>query len=141
MPAQFDDAGIHFLYPDNWRLERESSDDGWTVSVQSPGPAFLLLTVDQNDPSPEDMLATAREALQADYPDLEVEDCIDTLAGLPAVGHNMRFISLDLTNTCWTRSFYSEAGTVMVLCQCNDLESEVNEPVLRAICASMKVGD
>jgi hypothetical protein len=141
MPAQFDDAGIHFLYPDNWRLERESSDDGWTVSVQSQGPAFLLLTVDQNDPSPEEMLATAREALQADYPDLEVEDCIDTLAGLPAVGHNMRFISLDLTNTCWTRSFYSEAGTVMVLCQCNDLESEVNEPVLRAMCASLKVGD
>ena len=109
--------------------------------TRSPGPAFLLLTVDQNDPSPEEMLATAREALQADYPDLEVEDCIDTLAGLPAVGHNMRFISLDLTNTCWTRSFYSEAGTVMVLCQCSDLESDVNEPVLRAMCASLKVGD
>jgi hypothetical protein len=141
MPAHFDDTGIHFLYPDNWRLERETSDDGWTVSVQSPGTAFLLLTVDENDSSPEEMLTTAREALQADYPDLEVEDCIDTLAGLPAVGHNMRFISLDLTNTCWTRSFYSEAGTVMVLCQCNDLESEVNEPVLRAMCASLKVGD
>jgi hypothetical protein len=143
MPAKFDDGGISFLYPENWRLERETSDEGegWSVSVQSPGTAFLLLTVQQDDPSTDEMLTTALEALKADYPDLEWEDCVDTVAGLPAVGHNMRFLSLDLTNTCWTRSFYSEAGTVMVLCQCNDLEDDVNERVLRAICASLKVGD
>jgi hypothetical protein len=141
MPAHFDDAGIHFLYPENWQLERETTDDGWSVSVQSPGTAFLLLTVNENDPSTDEMLTTALDVLKADYPDLEVEDCVDSLAGLPAIGHNIRFISLDLTNTCWTRSFYSEAGTVMVLCQCSDLENDVNEPVLRAMCASLKVGD
>ena len=141
MAAQFDDRGIRFLYPENWRLERETSDEGWTVSVQSPQTAFLLLTVNEEDASTEAMLATALDALKADYPDLEYEDCVDSLAGQPAVGHNMRFFSLDLTNTCWTRSFCCEAGTVMVLCQCNDLESDVNEPVLRAICASLKVGE
>ena len=30
-------------------------------------------------------------------------------------------------------------GTVLVLCQVNDLEQETNEPVLRAMCASLKV--
>jgi hypothetical protein len=57
------------------------------------------------------------------------------------MGHDIRFTSLDLTNTCWTRSFYSSAGTVLVLCQFNDLESESNEPVLHAICASLEVDD
>jgi hypothetical protein len=57
------------------------------------------------------------------------------------VGHDIRFFSLDLTNTCWTRSFYSARGTVLVLCQTNDLELETNEPVLRAICASLEVDD
>ena len=55
------------------------------------------------------------------------------------VGHLIRFFSLDLTNTCWTRSFYSSEGTVLVLWQVNDLELEQAEPVLRAICSSFQV--
>jgi hypothetical protein len=141
MPAKFDDAGIRFQYPENWRLEREESEEGWTVSLQSPSTAFMLLTVNQDDPSPDEMLATTLEALRSDYPDLEFDDCVDSLAGQPAVGHDIRFTSLDLTNTCWTRSFYSEAGTILVLCQCNDLESATSEPVLRAICASLEIDD
>jgi len=64
---------------------------------------------------------------------------VDNLAGQPAIGHDIRFISLDLTNTCWTRTFYSSEGTVLVLCQANDLELEQHEPVLRAICESLEV--
>jgi hypothetical protein len=141
MAAMFDDDGIRFQYPENWRLERDESEDGWTVTVQSSETAFLLLSVNAELPSSEDMLAATLAALQAEYKDLEYEDCVDSIAGQPAVGHDIRFISLDLTNTCWTRSFYSAAGTVLVLCQCNDLESEINEPVLRAICASLEVED
>ena len=64
---------------------------------------------------------------------------VDTLAGQMAVGHDIQFFSLDLTNTCWTRSIDSAAGVVLVLCQTNDLELEQYEPVLRAICASLTV--
>jgi hypothetical protein len=48
---------------------------------------------------------------------------------------------MDLTNTCWTRSFYSARGTVLVLCQINDLELDTNEPILRAMCASLELED
>jgi hypothetical protein len=141
MAAKFDDGGIRFLYPENWRLEREDSAEGWTVSVQSPQTAFLLITVNDELPSTDEMLATALEALKAEYPDLEAEDFIGSVAGQPAPGHDIRFISLDLTNTCWTRSFYCAAGTVLLLCQFNDLENDINEKVLRAICASLEVDD
>jgi hypothetical protein len=141
MTVEFDDDGIRFRYPESWRLEREDNDMGWTVSLQSPDTAFLLISLNAEMPSVDNVAETALEALREDYPDLEADDCIDSLAGQPAVGHNIRFFSLDLTNTCWTRSFYSARGTVLVMCQTNDLELETNEPVLRAICASLEVDD
>jgi hypothetical protein len=141
MPAQFDDSGIHFRYPENWLLEREATDTGWTVSVQSPDTAFLMISLREDMPSTESMAETALLALREDYPDLEADDSVDSLAGQPAVGHDIRFFSLDLTNTCWTRSFYSPSGTVLVLCQSSDLDLERNELILRAICASLEVDD
>src|SRR4051812_1572403 len=105
MVAHFDESGIRFQYPENWQLEREEHESGWTVSVQSPGTAFLLITVNAvaDGPDPPRMAATVLEAMRADYPDLEADEFVDTLAGQAAVGHEMRFTSLDLTNTCWTR--------------------------------------
>jgi hypothetical protein len=141
MAAQFDESGIRFGYPENWRLEREDNDSGWTVSVQSPDTAFLMISLREDMPSTDCLAETALEALREEYPELEADDCVDSLAGQPAIGHDIRFFSLDLTNTCWTRSFYSPSGTVLVLCQSNDLELERNEPILRAICASLEVDD
>jgi hypothetical protein len=141
MVAEFDDDGIRFRYPESWRLERQENETGWTVSVQSPATAFMMLSFDNERPSTERMAATALDALRDEYPELEADDCVESLAGQPAIGHDIQFFSLDLTNTCWTRSFYSSRGTVLVLCQINDLERDTNEPVLRAICASLELED
>jgi hypothetical protein len=141
MNQEYQGDGISFRYPDNWRLAREESEDGWTVLLQSPGTAFMTLTCDHSGATTEEVAGVALEALQADYPNLEAEPQVDTLAGQMAIGHDIQFISLDLTNSCWTRSIYSEEGTILVLCQTNDLELEEYEPVLRAICASLKVDE
>lgn len=141
MVAVFDEEGIRFKYPTNWQLSREEGEDGWTVTVQSPHTAFMLLSVRRDVPAPEEIADAALEALREEYPDLEADDCIDSVAGQPALGHNIRFFSLDLTNSAWTRSFYSPLGTIFIMCQVNDLELETNEPVLRAICASLELDD
>jgi hypothetical protein len=139
MARQFQEDGVWFQYPDSWRLEREENETGWAVLVQSPDTAFALISFDNSLPTTEETAEAALDALRADYPTLEAEERIDTLAGQMAVGHDIRFFSFDLTNTAWTRSIYSESGTLLVLCQANDLELEQHEPVLRAICASLKV--
>lgn len=139
MNREYQADGISFRYPDDWRLDREESEDGWTVLLQSPGTAFLTLTCDQSGASTEEIAAAALEALQEDYPDLEASPQVDTLAGQMAIGHDIQFFSLDLTNTCWTRCIDSAAGVVLVLCQSNDLELEEYEPILRAICASLNI--
>lgn len=138
---EFNREGICFTYPETWKLECEDGDHGWTVLVQSPGTAFMLLSYDSDSPDTEHMAQTALEALREDYPDVEAEEQAGTLAGQPAVGHDIRFFSLDLTNTCWTRSFYSPGGTVLAMCQFTDHEMEKYEPVLKAMCASLRIED
>jgi hypothetical protein len=135
----FQADGIRFQYPDNWRLTREDAETGWTVSVQSPDTAFFLLTFDDQMPEIDQVVQTVLDALRADYPELEADDALESLAGQPAMGHDIRFFSLDLTNTCRTRCFYSETGTILAMWQANDLELDAVEPVFQAICKSLQV--
>lgn len=139
MPAEFEEAGIRFLYPENWRLEREATETGWTVSIQSPGTAFMMICLREDLPTIDEMADAALATLREDYPTLEAEDSFDPIAGQPSVGHDIQFFSLDFTNTCWTRCFYTAHGTVLVMCQTTDVEK--SEPVLRAVCKSMQVTD
>ena len=141
MAALFERDGIRFRYPETWQIEREDSPSGWTVSLQGPGTAFLVLSVDQDMPEVDAVAETAVAALRDDYPDLEADACVDTVGGQPAIGHEIRFFSFDLTNTCWTRSFYAGGGTALLMWQVNDLELEQSEDILRAICASVEVDD
>jgi len=141
MPATFHEDGIRFRYPENWKLERQQNDEGWTVTLQSPETAFLLLSLREDMPDPTELAETALEALKEEYEDLEADDSADPVASKPAVGHDIRFFAFDLTNTCWIRSFSCPRGTVLLLCQVNDLELQTNEPVLRAICASLELAE
>jgi hypothetical protein len=134
----FNEDGLSFDYPEDWRLEREPNDDGWAVTVQSPGTAFMLVQLDRSLPPTEEMIKATLEAMQQDYPALEAAPAIDTLAGEMAIGHDIEFFSLDTANVAWTRSFYGMAGTVLVLCQVSGLDEQEYEPALRAMCASMR---
>ncbi len=139
--AIFHADGIQFQYPDNWQLTREDAVGGWSVTVQSPGTAFFLISCEETMPEAGDVVRTALEALRADYPDLETEDALESISDQPALGHNIRFFSLDLTNTCCTRVFYADAGTILLLWQTNDLELDQCEPIFRAIRSSLRVDD
>jgi hypothetical protein len=134
----FSEDGLSFSYPDDWKMEREPCAEGWTVSLQSPGTAFAVIRLERDMPDIEEVALTALEALKEDYPSLEAATSIDMLAGEMAKGHDVQFFCLDLLNTCWTRSFYGTAGTVLVMCQVSDIEQDAYEPALRGICASLR---
>ena len=101
MSARFDRDGIGLSYPENWKLEFEDSDNGWTISLQSSETAFLLVSHYEDLPELTEVARTTLNAMQAEYEDLEADEVFETVAGQPAVGHDIRFFSLDLTNTCW----------------------------------------
>lgn len=139
MVKQFNEDGVSFRYPDDWTLEREETESGWTASLQSRETTFLVVTLDRGMPEPERMVQTALETLKSEYPLLDADSAMDLLAGEMAVGHDIAFFSFDLPNTAWTRSLYCGAGTLLLYWQANDLELPETEPVLRAITGSLKV--
>ena len=138
MSKFFSEDGLSFAYPDDWELQREDSEKGWTLTLQSPGSAFALIQLDRDMPDPREVVRQALETLRADYPQLEADATIESLAGELAVGHDIQFISLDMITTCWTRSFYGLAGTLFVLCQACGIDAEDYESALHSLCASMR---
>jgi hypothetical protein len=141
MPAVFERDGLRFQYPENWQAEENAWEEGWSVTLQSPRTTFMLVSVHADRPPVKELLSTALAAMREDYPDLEVTEAVEHIARQRAQGHDIQFFSLDLSNTCWLRSFRTPQKTVLILSQANDLELEDTEPVLRAIRASMEVAD
>jgi len=141
MAACYEREGIRFQYPENWRVETTESAEGWSVAVYSPQTAFMLLTVNRDRPPVAGTLETTLSALREDYSDLESDESTEIIAKRRAQGRDVRFFSMDLTNSCWLRSFRTGAGTILILSQTSDLELELMEPVLRAIRASLEVAD
>ena len=139
MTAEFSEDGVSFSVPEGWSLQREETEQGWTVTLQSPGTAFALFSMDRSMPETSEVAQTALDALRGDYPALEAQPAIDMLAGEMAMGHDIEFFSMDMASTCWTRSLYAGAGTLLVLCQCCDADTEDYESVLRGVCASLRV--
>lgn len=137
MAITYSRSGLSFQYPEDWQLEEETDEQVWTVTLQSTGTGFLLVQHDGSSPTVEQMVDSTMDALRAEYPDLEEEEKLESLAGQPAFGHNVNFFSMDLTCSCWTRSFFTHEGTALLVFQAADFELETMEPVFQAICASL----
>jgi hypothetical protein len=141
MSKQFHHAGVAFTYPDGWKLEPEDHDDGWGLSLHSPATAFVSIRCHRSSPTIEELAETVLAILRAEYPGLEAEPRVESIAGQMALGHDMQFMTLDLTNTAWTRCFYTDAGTLLILGQTTDIDPEGSEAILRGILTSLRLED
>jgi hypothetical protein len=134
MTGVYDDRGIRFEYPDDWEVEVTDEGPLTTVAVQAPGGlAFALVTVDDNCPAPAEVADQALEALREEYPVLDAVPALETINGHRAVGHDVEFITLDMTNSCTIRSFRTPRRTVLLFGQWSDLVDEESEASLGAV--------
>lgn len=139
--TSFDRDGVHFRYPANWTAEFNDADEagGWAITIESPGTAFLLVALRPDADTPADLADQTLAALREEYEDLEAENALQSLAARPAIGHDIDFLTLDTPIVCWTRCLDTPAGPLLVMCQTSELDRGENEPVLRAVCASLTV--
>jgi hypothetical protein len=138
----YDDHGIRFEYPFNWELE--VSDDGprTTVAVQEPGGlAFMIVTVDETCPAPAELADEALAAMREEYSGLDAAPALETIAGHPAIGHDIEFISIDMINSCAIRCYRTSRRTVLVFGQWSDLAGEDHESLLLAVRVSLEETD
>jgi hypothetical protein len=127
MTENYEGHGIRFGYPADWDMEVTDEGQVTTVSIQSPGGlAFALVTVDETCPAPAEVADEALEAMREEYPTLDAVPALETIAGHGAAGHDVEFLSLDMTNTCAIRCFRTPRRTIFVFGQWSDLDSEEN---------------
>lgn len=139
MNLAYDNSALRFAYPDDWELVETPSDDGLTINLQSPGSMFVLVTMYDRQVPPQELADEALAAMREEYPDLDAFPVSQTIADRPAIGHDVDFFSLDLTNTCWIRAFASGRRSVLVFAQTNDMELDCGKQIFRAICESMEL--
>jgi hypothetical protein len=136
---EFTRDGVSFRFPSNWRAEAEESDDGWAVTVSSPDTAFAVISLRPDARDPADLADQTLEALMMDYKELDAESAMETIAGLPSIGFDADFLTVDTAIACRARCLDTPAGPLLLLSQVSEFDRDANDPVLRAIVASLKV--
>lgn len=139
----FERDGVRFKYPGNWAVEpgddQDAGDGGWSVTVQSPGTAFLFVSLRPDADTPADLADQALAALKAEYKELDAENAVETIGGTAAIGHDIDFLTVDTAVTCRTRCLDTTAGPLLVLAQVGEYDRDQHDPVLRAIVASLSI--
>jgi len=141
VPGKFDKLGISFRYPDNWTLDEEDALAGRrSVTVYSPGGAFWSVTLHPPSADPARLAMAAVDAMREEYPEIEVEEIREALAGREMIGYDLNFYCLDLTNTARVRCLRTERTTYTIFCQAEDREYEQIQAVFQAMTTSLLSG-
>jgi hypothetical protein len=135
MPLTFDNLGISFQYPENWRLDEEEIRAGQSaVTVLSPGGGFwsvALHTAATADPVK--MVQAALDVMRKEYDELDAEPVRETIVGHDLIGFDLNFFCLDLTNTACIRGLRAGDTTYTIFFQAEDHEFSEIGPVFAAI--------
>ncbi|WP_165246381.1 hypothetical protein [Paludisphaera soli] len=131
----YDEQGLRFEYPPDWVLEETEEGAVRTVAVQAPdGLGFAVIQTDDSRPDPAEIADAALQAMRDDYPDLEAHPVLETINDHAATGHDLEFLTLDMTNAASIRCFRTPRRTFLALAQWSDLaDKELSDQVLAVV--------
>ena len=98
MTGRFQEMGLELLYPENWEVLDQRSDQ-WprSVTFQSPGSAFWSLEVYPHGTSPTELVGQTLRVFRGEYDHVEAELVQETIEGRefpgaesrPILGHHV----------------------------------------------------
>jgi hypothetical protein len=135
--AVYEEHGVRFEYPDSWELSHEHHDKDFTVTVESEGTAFWMLSVLQGRPMAEDVIDAALESFKAEYDSVDVYESPDSICMLPTVAKDIDFYELEMVNRASMRACETDSTTIFVLTQMSDTERAEAGPLLKSISESL----
>jgi hypothetical protein len=138
MTARYENLDVSFMYPENWRIVDEESDD-WPhgVSVQSPEGGYWELRIYPSHMDRDELSNQVLQAMRQEYADLESDAVGESIMNLPAVGYNLSFFCLDLLVISHVRTLHVGNRTYLLTCQAENDEFEREKPVFDAITRSL----
>ena len=137
-PPLYENAGIRFRYPENWRIvEEETEGTAQTVSAQSPGSGFWMLQIFPSQRESGELTADLLQMLRGEYGEIETEAVCQPVVGVEATGYNLHFFCLDMLVVARTRGFSLGNRSCLLLCQAEDREFSELELVFEAITTSL----
>jgi hypothetical protein len=133
VPGEYDNYGIKFLYPENWSIDEEESDEEWpkTVTLQSPGGAFISIYIYEGGANLRDLVREAVEAVRSEYQDLEADEILQPDDA--DYGYNFDFLYLDLIVTGQIRGALLPGRAVIWQIQAESRDFDEQELVFKAI--------
>ena len=138
MPAVYQQFGVRFLYPENWSVLEEETDE-WprTVTLQSQETGFWTLQVYPPDQDAKAAVLAVIESIREVYPDLEVLPAKETIADAQAKGVDITFFYLDLLVEAKIRCVKTPSAVILWHYQAEGRELDKVEPVFQAIATSL----
>ncbi|MEZ6064183.1 MAG: hypothetical protein R3B90_00405 [Planctomycetaceae bacterium] len=139
--AVYRGPGFQLQHPDDWLVEETDNGSEATVTLrpEDDSTALWSLSILRECPEPRDTLAAVIDAFAEEYDDIETDDQTQQIAGRDAIGTDIEFVCLELTNTAVLRIFQSPAFTAMLWVQATDHEWDDLHTELDAITASIQL--
>ena len=127
-----------FSFPESWKLDHEDSIENTdSVSVVSPEGSFWCVRRELHETTNAAVLEQAIVAMREVYPELEIENVVDLVAGEKLIGIDMHFLCLDLTGTASVRIWETTAAKYVIFSQAEDNEFEQLKQIFTAITTSL----
>ncbi len=138
MTATYDNLGVHFLFPENWKVVDEETQI-WPreVTIQDPTGAFLSLSVHAPPTEVDEVADAALSAMREEYEEIEVSRCVAHFGPIEASGYEMQFYCVDLVVEARLFVFKAGVRTFVILYQAESQEFDRLDVVFRAICTSL----
>ena len=138
MPAVYQHFGVRFLYPENWSLLDEETDE-WprTVTLQSEQTGFWTLQAYPAGFDARQAVLAVVNSIREVYPDLEVLPAKESIGDSEAKGVDIAFFYLDLLVEARIRTVKTPSALLLWHYQAESREFETLEAVFRAIATSM----
>lgn len=138
MVRNYDHHGLSFQFPENWKLDEETVEDGSpSVWLYPPGGGFWSVTMYGSDVDAQWATQQTLDTMRGEYPDLDVDSRVETIAGQKLAGYEMNFVCLDMVNTARVLCLEDDRGTLVILEQAEDQDWENLADVYTAVTTSL----
>jgi hypothetical protein len=144
LTATYQNAGLRFLYPENWLLSEADGTDGETsvqVTLESPEGGIWILSASDATADGAKLIGEAKHAIDEQFEDVEWTNYEQPFYGHPATGLDGFFYSLDLLVCAKIRRFQTLDRTLLIVIQSEsralDRESDVFDAITLSLLQSL----